>query len=176
MEAQPEHVHSPHPFSMQPSHGFKLWMGSPGHVFAGNFHRGFHWKDLELSEAQKTQMHEQFREFLINSAENWYKEQVVRQDGLSEIRKAPDRTLTPEQREKLFQHKATVLILIKLKAEFERLLLSLEIPEIKNLQLRQTAIIETDVTFEQIHLETFAQVSATLFPRQYLHELQVLRL
>lgn len=173
--AQPEHVHSPHPFSMQPSHGFKPWMGSSGHVFAGNFHRGFHWKGLELSEAQKTQMREQFWEFLNNSAENWDKGQVVRQNGLSEMRKAPDRILTPEQLEKLFQHKATILMLIKLKAEFERLLLSPEIPEIKNLQPRQTAIIETDVTFEHERPAMIAQKSKVLPTKPCLHILQILR-
>jgi hypothetical protein len=173
--AQPGHVHSPHQFLRQTPHGLKPWMGFPNRVFFGKPDRGIIGKRLVLSEDQKAQMREQFREFLLNSAENWYKEQVVRQDGLSEMHKAPDRILAPEQLEKLFQHKATMLMLIELKAEFERLLLSSVIPEIKNLQLRQTAIIETDVTFEHERPAMIAQKNKALPTKPCLHILQILR-
>jgi hypothetical protein len=175
IEAQPEHVRSPLPFSMQPPYGFKPRIEPPGHFFVEKPDRGIVWGKLAISEDQKAQMREQFREFLINSAGNWYKEQVIRQDGLSEMHKAPDRILTPEQLEKLFQHKVTMLILFKLKAEFEKLLLSPEIPEIKNLPSRQPAIIETDVTFEHERPAMIAQKSKTLPTKPCLHILQILR-
>ena len=83
--AQPGHIHSPHQFSKQTPYGLKPLMGPPHRVFFGKPHRGIIWKVLALSEDQKAQMREQFREFLINSAEKWHESQIVQQDFLVEM-------------------------------------------------------------------------------------------
>ena len=174
--AQPGHVHSPHQFSKQTPYGLKPWMGPPHRVFFGKPPRGIIWKVLALSEDQKAQMREQFREFLINSAEKWHESQIVQQDFLVEMRKGLTQILTPEQLEKLQEHRATARIFYKLRAELRNLVLVPEAPNFRTLPQFQTAIAEKNATLEHERPAMVAQEIATISPKQHLQQFQILRL
>lgn len=174
--AQPGHVHSPHQFLRQTPHGLKPWMGPPDGVFAEKLGQRIIWKAFALSEDQKAQMREQFREFLINSAEKWHEPQVVQQDLLVEMRKGLTQILTPEQLGKLQKHRATARIFFKLRAELRNLVLAPETPNFKTLPQFQTTIAEKNAILEHERLAMTAQEIATISPKQHLQQLQILRL
>lgn len=167
-EAHLGFVHTPHQFSMGSPHVSKV----PYPVFAMKFGKGF----LNLSEAQKAQIREHYWEFLIRTAEIWYKLQSNHQDVLPEMRTTPKQILTSEQAEKLQKRKNTGRMLFRLKAGLQDLMLAQNTTNLKTSPQIQTVITEGSVILDQERPVKVAQENVGLFSKQYLQQLQILRL
>ena len=152
--AQPGNALTPlHPFHTP--YGVTHCKGFPGRDFAGK---------------------PELRSNLGNTAEIRQELEFTQPILPSARRHAAKGVFTPEQLEKLLARRVVARMLHRLSAESQKLLLTPETPELKTLLQVQAAIAKKNVTLEKEPFENFAQARTTLTPKQYLQELQTLRL